>query len=892
MKKLNFLKLSICAMLMTAAAVFTSCVDDNEDNGMPYLEVTPGTLSFDADGNPVGEGVFQVMTNRPWTLSVEEGQDWVRPSATEGDGNATVSFNIPASNIGQRAELTFSLSNTYGVYESVKVYVTQGDVVEPELVYKETCGAATSDPYPEAAAYTGWEKTGSGASTVTYAASAGVTVRGNLSSAQNNSAAYTGSGGSNLMFGTGATYFTIQDITLPANVKSYKLSFGASYFSAPNQAIFDQLTIRLSGDGQTWTDPVPYTFKAFEDGKTWNLAYLDFTLKEASEKLYVKFESEKKPDGNYRIDDMELMTGNGGTIVDLQNGTVETQVVATTNPVSQISATGATFHGALNVVSGVTEAGFQYAENSASIDWAAATKVAADAVALSFSKAVTNLTESKTYAVRAYATTADGDVTGSVVTFVAQNVVTTSTTIPALLAMAKDDFVSTSGDKELTAVVCGDPSGDNFSFGTLYVMTENATEGGNGIVFYNNVSASFDTSKYALGDKLKITLKENVAKVGEFNTVKQIMGVTDADIEKLGTATVTPIVTTLADLSSFVSMPVTVQNATVAAPGVWCTAATNGNHTFNVAGTTFTVSVNKRAVPFQGVPFVVATGSVTGIVTIFSGNAQVAPRNLADVDAFKVTAPTITGVDPTSLTWASAAVDAKPLTVSGVNIDGELTATSSAGANSKFTVSVNGTTVTVTPKEANTGAADITETLTIAVTGGNSIPVVLLHSKPVSGNVGAPYLWTLAKDDLGVSSAVLPSVTKGEPALVWAFVPVWKTEAYLGFDTNASTARGVQMGSGSKPANSLVLAAADYPGGVAKVVVVTSGASKIDATLEVKVGTTVLKSGGADNISLTNAATAYTFETSTAATGPVTLTWTNNSSVAIYAKSIAINPAN
>jgi hypothetical protein len=84
--------------------------------------------------------------------------------------------------------------------------------------------------------------------------------------------------------------------------------------------------------------------------------------------------------------------------------------------------------------------------------------------------------------------------------------------------------------------------------------------------------------------------------------------------------------------------------------------------------------------------------------------------------------PTITGVNPTSLTWAATETAGKTLTVSGTDLNGLTTSTPT-----NFNASVSGTTVTVTPKAANSGASDISETLTIYATGGNSIAVPLTH---------------------------------------------------------------------------------------------------------------------------------------------------------------------
>lgn len=1127
MKKLNLLRLLFGAMFLIAATAFTSCVDDNDDDGMPYLEVAPEALTFSAEGVAEGASAVTVKSNRPWTLAFESGADWVTPSATDGKAGTTeVEFSIPASNESRTATLSFQLKNSYGAYFTKTVTINQGEVVPEKLVYKETFGT-TGDKTP-VASYDGWDKTGEGSSTVTYAGE-GVDIRSNLSSVGNGSA-YEGSGGSNLMFGTGNTYFTVQDITLPQGQTGYTLTFGASYFNAPNIEIYDQLTVQFSKDGEKWTNAIPYTFENFVAEKNWNLATLNFTLKEFSEHLYIKFLSTKKPDGNYRIDDVTLVTSAGGQQVDLDNGSVtppvgdvelpttvvtqfgdsfndvisgvvydspnwaftssdagypanpklgwfgsvfgdtfylqcapysstqktvtayaimtpfnvkaadnkvltfklawyfnatasaaddsKIEIVASTTVTNEtitdpsvwtvvktieykegvneinvyfdesadlsayaasdkvyvafryvghnntyrlddvsfnggatgslvvdptaislgdaagatakitVTSTGdwkATVSGSgfsidkttgtasdtsitvtaseanasseiknlgsivvsndfgtktiavsqkgvsndifyesfgdleqkldkwpyinespyvirsgFGYVSGTSDYKTAYASNrwtattasptsagfsgkglmwlqagknayftvqdlvltteknlsirfglygntdafdpqkdviklylssdaenwteiaynlenvdatpawkwaSADItlkntvsrlslkieypsgatgtrvddvrifvgtggteidlgggaatpavttanasnvaettvtlggsianadladysavgveyvvfatgntpDWTGSVKVPAATKAATWTVDVTGLTKETQYAFRAYATPNTGDILyGDHKTFITTGGGSvTAITIPELLQIAKGSVISESQDKVLTAVVCGDPTGNNFSFGTLYVMTEGATEGGNGIVIYNNKSADFNVADYALGDRLKITLQANVAMMDEYNGVKQITGVTTYHVEKSGTATVTPINVAPADLASYVSMPATVQQASTAKAGVWCTASSNGNHTFTSGGTNFTVNVNKRATVFQDIPYAAATGNITGIVTMYGGKGQIAPRNLNDVEAFKVTVPTITEVTPSSLVWTA-----------------------------------------------------------------------------------------------------------------------------------------------------------------------------------------------------------------------------------------------
>ena len=1249
MKKLNLLRLLFGAMFLIAATAFTSCVDDNDDDGMPYLEVAPEALTFSAEGVAEGASAVTVKSNRPWTLAFESGADWVTPSATDGKAGTTeVEFSIPASNESRTATLSFQLKNSYGAYFTKTVTINQGEVVPEKLVYKETFGT-TGDKTP-VASYDGWDKTGEGSSTVTYAGE-GVDIRSNLSSVGNGSA-YEGSGGSNLMFGTGNTYFTVQDITLPQGQTGYTLTFGASYFNAPNIEIYDQLTVQFSKDGEKWTNAIPYTFENFVAEKNWNLATLNFTLKEFSEHLYIKFLSTKKPDGNYRIDDVTLVTSAGGQQVDLDNGSVtppvgdvelpttvvtqfgdsfndvisgvvydspnwaftssdagypanpklgwfgsvfgdtfylqcapysstqktvtayaimtpfnvkaadnkvltfklawyfnatasaaddsKIEIVASTTVTNEtitdpsvwtvvktieykegvneinvyfdesadlsayaasdkvyvafryvghnntyrlddvsfnggatgslvvdptaislgdaagatakitVTSTGdwkATVSGSgfsidkttgtasdtsitvtaseanasseiknlgsivvsndfgtktiavsqkgvsndifyesfgdleqkldkwpyinespyvirsgFGYVSGTSDYKTAYASNrwtattasptsagfsgkglmwlqagknayftvqdlvltteknlsirfglygntdafdpqkdviklylssdaenwteiaynlenvdatpawkwaSADItlkntvsrlslkieypsgatgtrvddvrifvgtggteidlgggaatpavttanasnvaettvtlggsianadladysavgveyvvfatgntpDWTGSVKVPAATKAATWTVDVTGLTKETQYAFRAYATPNTGDILyGDHKTFITTGGGSvTAITIPELLQIAKGSVISESQDKVLTAVVCGDPTGNNFSFGTLYVMTEGATEGGNGIVIYNNKSADFNVADYALGDRLKITLQANVAMMDEYNGVKQITGVTTYHVEKSGTATVTPINVAPADLASYVSMPATVQQASTAKAGVWCTASSNGNYTFTSGGTNFTVNVNKRATVFQYIPYAAATGNITGIVTMYGGKGQIAPRNLNDVEAFKVTTvPTITEVTPSSLVWTANDTSEKTVTIEGVNFNGF-----TLSSLTSFNASVEGTTVKISPKAVNTSDAELKETLTITANGGNSVTVTLTQNGASSGTKLTITITPTTADSGFPATAPTTEATATIDGYVWGLLNAKQNAGYL-----------------------------------------------------------------------------------------------------------------
>ena len=104
---------------------------------------------------------------------------------------------------------------------------------------------------------------------------------------------------------------------------------------------------------------------------------------------------------------------------------------------------------------------------------------------------------------------------------------------------------------------------------------------------------------------------------------------------------------------------------------------------------------------------------------------------------------------------------------------------------------------------------------------------------------------------------------------------------YWGYDGT----KGQQFGSGSKPYKSMTLTSTTSFSKVTSIVINTSGASSINATLIITVGGVQI--GG--NITLTTTATEYTFESVTPLNGEVVLNYTQTSSKAIYIKSITVN---
>lgn len=231
-------------------------------------------------------------------------------------------------------------------------------------------------------------------------------------------------------------------------------------------------------------------------------------------------------------------------------------------------------------------------------------------------------------------------------------------------------------------------------------------------------------------DKVLVTLTAGVAKGQIRNSIPQVseIGTGEVIVQSSGNA-VTPIkVNSVADISNYFNMPVTIE-ATTSAAGMWMDSGANTTRTLTAGGANLAVYLNKNAwTTFKDQPYIATTAEITGIGACIPGQNQILPRNLDDVKNFKSTAPMIIDVTPSSLSWASDDTAEKTVTIEGVNFNGF-----TLSSLTSFNASVEGTTVKISPKTANTGDTDIKETLTITATGGNDATVALTQLKKFVG---------------------------------------------------------------------------------------------------------------------------------------------------------------
>ena len=215
------------------------------------------------------------------------------------------------------------------------------------------------------------------------------------------------------------------------------------------------------------------------------------------------------------------------------------------------------------------------------------------------------------------------------------------TTIPELIALceaagSEQQVIDESKDYYFEAVVVTDKEGGNTTSNNLQLMTEGATTAKNGITLYGSgvyTNPADEGFTFKAGDKVKVTLKAGEARVTTYNKLYEVTGSQGASwvvVEKIGTATVTPVEIAPDQITDFQAMPISIKNVT--SPS---TASTwNGTKTFTQNGTSVTVYTSQGA-PWADQQFVAgATGTITGYAALYKGAAQVSPRNTKDIADF------------------------------------------------------------------------------------------------------------------------------------------------------------------------------------------------------------------------------------------------------------------
>ena len=327
----------------TSAYVTVEKIDISASN---QLRLTFGTEKYLGSGD-------STFNPDEFTVSLSgNGTDWSKPIAYSFAGEfksgrwdlATADFTVPEDVKTLYIRFAASVASAYRLDDVTLTIGDGGDLIEltggsdnpggdnpgggdqpsGDAIYgnnfdkaeaQQTFGSGSSWPFLDQ--FDGWQnQKGTGASGVTYSYS-GMSARNN-SNSNGSYSDYAGSGVNNLFFGASA-YFTIEKIDISSSNK-LRLTFGTEKYLGSGDSTFNpaEFTVTLSGDGESWSAPIAYSFPNGNKSGRWDLATADFTVPENVKTLYIKFTATVA--SAYRLDDVTLAPGNGGTFIDLTAG--------------------------------------------------------------------------------------------------------------------------------------------------------------------------------------------------------------------------------------------------------------------------------------------------------------------------------------------------------------------------------------------------------------------------------------------------------------------------------------------------------------------------------------------------------------------------------------------
>ena len=294
---------------------FTACGGDDGAEDGTYAVVEAASFTFNE--NDPTKNVIQVLANTEWTVYWTPETSGVSVSPATGSGNG--SFYVADMPAGQT--LKFGVKTASGKSVSQFVTVTRtsgpggddgddgddgGDTPAGETVFNLDFGAAPASA-DFADSFTSWQtQTGSGAGSVGYA-SYGVKIRSGYDGA---SAGASGKGYATMTATKATNYFTVKNISLPAGVQNFTLSFYAAFATG-------DVVLSVSDGSSTRA----LTYQASSSYNVWSEVTVGFTLANPVSNLTITLAPSQAFNYNDRqyglnFDDIVLTTGGGGQQID------------------------------------------------------------------------------------------------------------------------------------------------------------------------------------------------------------------------------------------------------------------------------------------------------------------------------------------------------------------------------------------------------------------------------------------------------------------------------------------------------------------------------------------------------------------------------------------------
>ena len=295
------------------------------------------------------------------------------------------------------------------------------------------------------------------------------------------------------------------------------------------------------------------------------------------------------------------------------------------------------------------------------------------------------------------------------------------------------------------------------------------------------------------------------------------------------------------------------------------------NYTGLVVTANYTDSTSATVSPTSvSTPDLSSTGNKTVTVTYTENNVSKTAQYNVTVNS----TPSISWTAPTINVYSGS-------TLSGTDVNSwSVTYNDGAGHQtvltySQLTVKLGGTTIAI-PHTWSTDddGKTLTATYNSLTTTASSAVQVTQSVNTITAAVTENYDYTFESKQFSAAG----SVELGSHS--WTMSGTDDGTPYFGYDGT----KGQQFGSGSHPYSDVSLKSSDFSGTIDSVTVYTSGASSINATVQVSVGGTAY--GSAQTITNTN--TPYTFDLG-GKSGTISIDYVNSSSKAIYIKEIVVN---
>ena len=200
--------------------------------------------------------------------------------------------------------------------------------------------------------------------------------------------------------------------------------------------------------------------------------------------------------------------------------------------------------------------------------------------------------------------------------------------IADLRAMHQGSNVTISDDKKIVGIVISDVANNNVS--SLRQIVVAAEDNSAGIVLY----CKEDNDTYMVGDKVEVRVKD--LSLENYGGLLELNGVPLVNVRKVGTGTVTPRVTTVADVKTNYKAW---QSTLVTVQGEYVPKLSGGTFGSSNAATTNTIkdgddvvnSFVSRYAKFCSTQVPTGVKSITGVVDCYQNTLQLNIRSAADI---------------------------------------------------------------------------------------------------------------------------------------------------------------------------------------------------------------------------------------------------------------------